>query len=120
MNALRGATSYAAGLAAEEIVARIYADIGAHEIARRWRGHSGEIDLILEQEDQIVFAEVKKSKSFSRAAEALSSHQIERIYNAGGEFLASQPKGQLTPCRFDLAVVDGVGAVRLIHNAFIF
>ena len=117
MNRDRGATSYHAGLAAEDCVARAYADLGATEIARRWRCGSGEIDLIVSQGDQIVFVEVKASKTHSRAAAALSPHQMRRIYNAAAEFLGTQPRGQLTPARFDLAVVDGTGDVRLMHGA---
>lgn len=117
MTASRGATSYHAGLAAEACVARTYADLGATELARRWRCGSGEIDLIFAQADQIVFVEVKASKTFDRAAAALSPHQMRRIYNAAAEFLGTQPRGQLTPARFDVAVVDGTGDVRLMHGA---
>ena len=117
MNRHRGAMSYHAGLAAEECVARCYAEQGATELARRWRGTSGEIDLVVSQGGQIVFVEVKASRSFDRAAAALTAKQIGRIHNAGAEFLGSRPDGQLTPVRFDVAVVNGTGEVRLMQGA---
>ena len=44
--------------------------------------------------------------------------QMDRIYGAGSEFLATQPRGQLTDVRFDLALVDERGRVDVIENAF--
>ena len=46
MRKARGVTSYHAGVAAEEAVARQYERAGLHIAARRWRGKGGEIDLI--------------------------------------------------------------------------
>jgi putative endonuclease len=43
---------------------------------------------------------------------------MDRIYGAGSEFLATQPGGQLTDVRFDLALVDEMGRIKVIENAF--
>ena len=32
-------------------------------------------------------------------------------------YLAREPKGQLTPMRIDVALVDGTGAIKVIENA---
>lgn len=112
-----GARNYHAGLAAEDIVARDYAG-RAHDLAaRRWRGQAGEIDLIMRDGDTVVFIEVKKSKTFAQAALRLGQRQMARIYAAAGEFLAGEPRGQLTDVRFDVALVDGRGGVSVIENA---
>lgn len=115
---MSGATGYHAGLRAEDIVATDYTGRGYSEAARRWRGQSGEIDLILRQGDTVIFTEVKKSKSFARAATRLGRRQMDRLIAAGSEFLATEPRGQLTDVRFDLAMVDAQGAVSVIENAF--
>jgi putative endonuclease len=115
---MTGQANYFAGLAAEDIVARDYAARAHHLAARRWRGQAGEIDLVMRDGDTIVFVEVKKSKTFDRAAQMLGRRQMDRIYASAGEFLAGEPKGQLTDVRFDLALVDGRGAVNIIENAF--
>ena len=115
---LTGRTAYHAGLAAEDIVARDYARRGRPVAHRRWRGEGGEIDLIVREGDCVVFVEVKKSKSFDAAALRLGRRQMDRLCMAATEFLAGEPRGQLTDMRFDLALIDGRGAMRIIENAF--
>ena len=114
----RGLTAYHAGVAAEEIVAQRYARGGRSVLAKRWRGSAGEIDLVVQDGDGVVFVEVKKSRSHAQAAARLTRRQMDRIYSAGSEFLATQPRGQLTDVRFDLALVDEAGRVDVIENAF--
>lgn len=117
-----GAVNYHAGLAAEACVERHYTKAGLRLADSRWRGTHGELDLVLHDADDqaggLVFVEVKKSKTFHRAAESLSLAQIGRICVTAEEYLGTQPRGALTPARFDLAVVDATGAVRTIENAF--
>lgn len=115
---MSGKVSYLAGLAAEAAVARHYADRGRCITARRWRGHAGEIDLIARDGAEVIFIEVKKSRTFARAAERLGRRQMERIYASASEFLAGEPAGQLTDVRFDVALVDGQGRIEIIENAF--
>ncbi|WP_342076617.1 YraN family protein [Yoonia sp. SS1-5] len=115
---MTGSVGYHAGLRAEDIVVRHYRAAGASVAATRWRGAAGEIDLVMQANDVTIFVEVKKSRSFAQAAHRLGPRQIARICAAGAEFLAGQPLGQLTETRFDLALVDGQGAVKVIENAF--
>lgn len=114
----RGQTAYHAGCAAEDIVAREYVRRSGTVAHRRWRGQSGEVDLIAREGDRVVFIEVKKSSSFTRAAEMLRPRQMERLCRSAEEFVATEPRGQLTEMRFDLALVDQTGGVRIIENAF--
>ena len=114
----RGQTAYHAGMAAEDIVAERYARCGRAVLAKRWRGSAGEIDLIAREGDIVVFIEVKKSSSHAQAATRLTRRQMDRIYGAGSEFLATQPRGQLTDVRFDLVLVDELGRIKVIENAF--
>lgn len=115
---LRGTHGNLAGRSAEDAVARTYARRGTPIAHERWRAVSGEIDLIARDGEQVVFVEVKKSKSFYRAATRLGRRQMDRICAAATEFVAGEPRGQLTDIRFDLALVDGQGAVHIIENAF--
>lgn len=114
----RGRTAYHAGLAAEDIVEMRYARGGQPVLAKRWRGSCGEIDLVAQDGDGVIFIEVKKSKSHGRAASHLTARQLQRIYGAGSEFLATQPNGQLTEVRIDLALVDDAGRVDVIENVY--
>lgn len=117
---MTGSVGYHAGRVAEDVVERDYAHRNCPVIARRWRGAGGEIDLILRDSDGagVIFVEVKKSKNFGAASTRLGRRQMDRICASAGEFLAQEPKGQLTDVRFDLALVDGTGRVQVIENAF--
>ena len=114
---MSGVVSYHAGLAAEDIVERYYAERGHKVILKRWRGQSGEIDLIACKGAGFIFIEVKKSRSHQRAAQRLSQHQMQRIFATGAEFAATQPNGQNTDMQFDVALVNSTGQVSLIENA---
>lgn len=115
---LTGKTAYHAGIAAEEIVAQDYARRGRPVAHRRWVGQGGEIDLIAREGACVVFIEVKKSKTFDSAALRLGRRQMDRLCVAASEFLAGEPRGQLTDMRFDLALIDASGAMHIIENAF--
>lgn len=114
----RGATSYHAGHAAELRIAQDYERRGFKIAQHRWRGRSGEIDLITRDQNGLVFVEVKKSSSFERAAERITPRQVKRICAAASEYLAREPAGQLTDVRFDVALVDGQGDCQILENAF--
>jgi putative endonuclease len=114
----RGHTAYLSGLAAEDAVARHYAGLGMSVLARRWRGSCAEIDLILRDGDAVIFVEVKKSRSFDAALLSLGPAQRRRIALAAAEFLGQMAAGQLTEARVDLAMVNEIGAIRILENAF--
>lgn len=115
---MTGSVGYHAGRVAEDIVAQDYIRRNHRIAARRWRGKSGEIDLIAREGDTVVFIEVKKSRNFATASTRLGRRQMDRICASAGEFLAGEPKGQLTDVRFDLAMVNALGAIQVIENAF--
>ncbi|MFA5538505.1 MAG: YraN family protein [Gemmobacter sp.] len=115
---MSGQRSYHAGLGAERAVERHYAEGGRVIAARRWRGRGGEIDLIAREGGRVVFIEVKHSRTHAQAAERLSARQMARIYASAAEFLGGEPAGELTESRFDVALVDGLGRIEVIENAF--
>ena len=115
---MSGARSYHAGFAAEEQVAQLYDRSGRAVCARRWRGSAGEIDLIARDGAEVIFIEVKQSKTHAQAAEHLTARQMARIYGAASEFLAGEPAGQMTDVRFDVALVDAVGRIEVLENAY--
>jgi putative endonuclease len=114
----RGLTNYLAGHAAEAAVARHYEDRGIEICARNWRGITGEIDLIGRRGDEVVFVEVKQSRTHDLAATHISQAQIGRIFATVEEFVAGEPRGLLTDVRIDLALVDGQGRIEVVENAF--
>ncbi|WP_373353962.1 YraN family protein [Pseudoroseicyclus sp. CXY001] len=117
IRARRGRLSHVAGQAAEEIVAEHYAADGHEIMERRWRGLYGEIDIIAEDDEDIVFIEVKKAATHDAAALRLSRRQQERIMQSACDYVSRRPRGLMTPFRIDVALVDGRGEVRVLHNA---
>lgn len=113
-----GAMAFFAGCAAEASVARAYIDRGCDLLETRWRGQSGEIDLIVRDAGQLVFVEVKKARSFEAAAERLRPAQARRIHMAASEYLVHAPDGQLSEMRFDLGLCNAAGDVQIRDGAF--
>ncbi|MDA3857338.1 MAG: YraN family protein [Roseovarius sp.] len=114
----KGQRAYLSGQAAEQSVIRAYAARGLSVLQSRWRGQGGEIDLILRDAEEYVFCEVKKAATLDLAIARLRPAQARRIVEAASEYLGQTPEGQLASVRFDLAAVDGSGAVEIIENAF--
>lgn len=115
---LRGTRNDLAGRSAEDAIGRRYETMGASVQDRRWRSQAGEIDLIVRDGAQLVFVEVKKSRSHAAALARLSDCQMQRIYQAGACYLADTGADMDTDIRFDVALVDGTGAIEILQNAF--
>ena len=105
-------------LACAELLRRGYAIL-----ARRYRTRFGEIDIVSERDDVVVFVEVKarRSRRFGGAAEAIPGWKRRRIGAMALDYLAWT--GRLTGrCRFDVVAIDGVGTpamtVKVIEDAF--
>ena len=112
----QGKRNFLAGQAAEQSVQRIYEDRSFALIAQRWRG-GGELDLVFRKGDSLTFVEVKKSRSHELAAQRISQQQIHRIFNAASVFANEMEGGNLLDIQFDVALVDGAGAVQILENA---
>lgn len=83
----RGKMAHYAGCSAESAVSRRYSHCNARLLHQRWRGIAGEIDLIFEANDEIVFVEVKQADCFDTALNSLRPRQIERLYQTADQFL---------------------------------
>jgi putative endonuclease len=116
--AIRGRVADLAGRAAETAVARRYAETGRTIAATRWRGGGGEIDLVAREGDCVVFVEVKQARTHHEAAGRITRAQTRRMFAAAAVFVDGEPKGSLTDMRFDLALVDAVGRIEIVENAF--
>lgn len=113
---MSGTQSYRNGLAAEEQVVAYYLKSGHVLAARRWRGESGEIDIVLRDGDGLVFVEVKSARDVARAAERFTARQLGRVARAATEFAAGEADGLNTPMRFDVALVGAAGEMDILSN----
>jgi len=111
-----GSRSYHNGLAAEDIALRSYQARGATLLVRRWKTPDGEIDLIVRLDDQIIFVEVKASKTHDQALRALGPKQQQRLITCAQQYLA-QHASLNAACRFDLVAINRTGEAQIIENA---
>ncbi|HEX6318144.1 MAG TPA: YraN family protein [Burkholderiales bacterium] len=107
-----------AGARAEDLCAGLLRGAGLRVLERNWRCRLGEIDLIAEEGDVLVFAEVRMRRgwSFGGAAESVTAAKRARILAAARLYLSRRAQ---TECRFDVFLVDGpAGDVKWIRDAF--
>jgi putative endonuclease len=110
---MRGRAACRAGAAAEDVAASRYGREGGRIEARRWRCREGEIDLVVQMPDCLVFVEVKSGRN---AAEAISERQWRRLEAAALRYTVEHETGD-TCLRFDAALVGPDGAVSIVENA---
>ena len=92
-------------------------------IARNWRTRSGEIDIIAEKDNILVFVEVKTLPcgNAELLAHVLDKRKQKRISETAKCFIANNRKYNDRIIRFDVIVVDmpGFPSVYHIENAFL-
>ena len=113
----RGKMAHLSGVSSEDQVKRWYENRGAQCLETRWRGQCGEIDLVFQSGEDIIFVEVKSSRTHAQAANSLGPRQIQRLCRAAEEYIGTLPSGSLTPMRIDVALVDGNGSIDVLDNA---
>ncbi|MCQ2596320.1 MAG: YraN family protein [Treponema sp.] len=95
---------------------------GYEIVARNWRIRSGEIDLIAEKGDLIVFVEVKTlpNATSDMLAAVLGPQKQKRIIKISKRFLQIHRKYSKYLVRFDVIINDmqGLPPVYHIENAF--
>lgn len=115
----RGKLSYLKGHVAEDQIAAAYERRGFDIVERRWKTKNGEIDLVAKHKSKIYFIEVKSSSTFDKAVEQITPRQQQRIHDAALTYLAEKVGNLDTDCRFDAALVDGAGNIRVLPGALL-
>ncbi|MEQ1697926.1 MAG: YraN family protein [Hyphomicrobiaceae bacterium] len=92
---------YRTGLWAE-FAAAIYLSLKGYRIlARRYKTHSGEIDLIAVRGGVVAFVEVKARLTFAAAEFSISPRQSKRIRCAAARWTSRSPRYREFEQRFD-------------------
>lgn len=107
------------GRSGEDAAARWYEHRGFVVRHRNWRTPEGEIDLICQRAHLVVFCEVKTRSTgrFGRGVEAVDRRKRQRIRALAARWLAEHRPGGVD-VRFDVADVDGRGAVLVYEGCF--
>lgn len=97
---------------------------GFRTIAQGYRCRLGEIDLIVDDGQDLVFVEVRARKldSLGTAVESVGTAKQRRIIRATRHYLMRHPRAQARRIRFDVVAFDGIDTsdpkVTWIRNAF--
>lgn len=97
---------------------------GLKPVARNWRCRLGEIDLIMQHGDTLVFVEVRcrSRQDFGGALASVDVRKQRRLIAAAGLYLGRHPQRMAGNCRFDVVAVEqdegGHFAPQWIQNAF--
>jgi putative endonuclease len=115
---LRRSRAYLRGLNAELLSVWLLRLKGYHVLARRFRGPSGEIDIVARRGRLIAAVEVKARPTLEEAMESISLRQQRRIARTLLYFQARNPKLSGFDYRFDLIWVCGWRWPRHILDAW--
>ena len=96
--------SYRFGLLAEHLTAAWLMLQGYRILARRYRNHGGEIDLVAERFNTLLFVEVKARQEKESGLHAVGAAARARITRAAEGFIGAHPKYACHHMRFDLMV----------------
>ena len=111
------------GDAGENAVAEWYTARGYAVVDRNWRVREGELDVIAQHGDTLVFCEVKtrRSNAYGLPVEAVTARKQQRIRQLAARWLGAH-RSRAAVLRFDVASVrpDGRGSwlVDVLEAAF--
>lgn len=108
------------GAEAEQRAARFLQQQGLKLLAQNYRSRYGELDLIMQDRDILVFVEVRQRSNphFGGAAGSIDHHKQQRLIRTAQCYLANLKPNP--PCRFDAVLMDDAQGRNLqwLKNAF--
>lgn len=95
------------GIVGEDLAAAALTARGYAILERRYTTERGEIDIIAEDGETLVFVEVRAraTAAFGRAAETVTAAKQRQVTRLASEYL-SRHQIVNRPCRFDVVAVD--------------
>lgn len=81
---------------------------GLKLIESNFRCRFGEIDLIMDDGEYVVFVEVRfrKNANFGGAAASIGATKMRRLRSTAEYYLQNNPPARRRPCRFDVILVS--------------
>lgn len=105
------------GRIAETLAAILLMLKGYRILARRFRAHGGEIDIVAKKSRTLVFVEVKKRTSTEAARLSVTPRNQQRIKVAANQWLAQNATRIDVPMRYDI-IAAGTFSLRHFRDAF--
>lgn len=99
------ANSHVIGQEAEDHACRYLLQQGLQLIRRNYRCRGGEIDLICQDQQVLVFVEVRyrQESRFGNAADSVTYTKQRKLIHAASHYLQYYPNR--LPCRFDVVTI---------------
>ena len=90
---------------------------GLSLLTRNFRSRLGEIDLIMDDGQSLVFVEVRyrRGNAFGSGAESVNRRKQARITACAQHYLQKNPAALQRPCRFDVVAISGAREKPDIH-----
>lgn len=98
------------GAITEQVAREYLNDHGLRFITQNFHSYQGEIDLIMQDQDTLVFIEVKyrKAANFGGAISAVSYQKQHKLRRCAAFYLQKSGLNEYnTPCRFDVIALQG-------------
>ena len=113
----QSANSGALGRAGERLVASWLEAHGLRVLGRNWRCAYGEIDVIAEETDELVFVEVKTRRGDSLGApeEAITARNRRRLILAAQSYIAELESDEERSYRIDVVAVQLAPSGKLLE-----
>lgn len=109
------------GKVAEQCARRLLEDAGLRWIASNVRFPGGELDLVMRENQTIVFIEVRYRlhPSFGNGAATVDKRKQQKLIRCAYRWLADNPQLNDQPCRFDVVHANGSPpCIEWIRHAF--
>lgn len=111
------------GRHAEEIACKFLCRHGMRLLQKNFQAKTGEIDLIMQEGQVLVFVEVRSRRTITKlhVIETIDSRKRDRIIRTSQLYLQRNRSAIFEYCRFDLVLVTGAEknrTVEWIKNAF--
>jgi putative endonuclease len=97
------------GQQAEQQACRFLQRQGLHHVTSNYACRHGEIDLVMEHADTLVFVEVRYrgNSRHGSGAESITRHKQRKLIRTAEHFLQQHPAQANRPCRFDVVSIAG-------------
>jgi putative endonuclease len=105
------------GKAGEDLAAHFLEQSGLKILERNFRFERGEIDLIAEDGEELVFVEVKarRSNAFGAPEDAVTEKKQEQVHAVADGYLFMHNIDD-RPCRFDIVAIEYRNENAEIHH----
>lgn len=96
------------GKLAEQAACLYLTEMGLQLVEKNYACRSGEIDLVMQHNDSIVFVEVRyrRNNRFGSGAESVIKRKQDRIISAALHYLQSHNKSSASAVRFDVVSIQ--------------